>query len=130
MQLSHIATLPAEVGFVIQARLYGSAGMLDAKISNDGGLTGTCGADHPVETYEIPTRFMHNANQGLPSFPRLLDMFANSPVGGRLFIESIRDNQHPVPSFYEGWKAQQILDAAIESNRTGRWVEVNPPAGR
>ena len=45
-------------------------------------------------------------------------------VGDRLFIDSILDDRPITPSFHEGLKAQEVIDAAMESDRTGRWVSV------
>jgi len=51
-------------------------------------------------------------------------VFASQSVGDRAFIDAIVDDLPLSPSFYDGWKAQQVIDAAIESHRKGCWVAV------
>jgi predicted dehydrogenase len=80
----------------------------------------------PNENYQeisVPESF----NKGLPSgpfIPVMLEMFATQSVGPRLFIDSILENKPISPGFYDGFKAQQIIDAAFMSHQTGCWVEI------
>lgn len=44
--------------------------------------------------------------------------------GIRYFVDCILDDRPVSPSFYDGWKTQQVIDAAIESDGLGRWIEL------
>jgi predicted dehydrogenase len=39
-------------------------------------------------------------------------------------LESIAQNKPATPNFYDGLRCQQVLDAAVESSRSGRWVAI------
>jgi predicted dehydrogenase len=41
------------------------------------------------------------------------------------FIDAIRNQRRCVPSFYEGALAQGVIDAALQSEREKRWVDVS-----
>ena len=40
------------------------------------------------------------------------------------FVSAIVEGRDAVPGFDHGARAQQIADAVLESNDTGRWVDV------
>ena len=50
-------------------------------------------------------------------------------AGSRLFIEAIIDDKPISPNFYDGFKAQEVIDAAITSHNEGRWVSLASVAG-
>jgi predicted dehydrogenase len=52
----------------------------------------------------------------------MLAPFHDQSIGPRLFIDAIVENRAVSPSFYEGLKAQEVIDAAFESHRRGCWV--------
>ncbi|HJZ46918.1 MAG TPA: Gfo/Idh/MocA family oxidoreductase [Roseiflexaceae bacterium] len=52
----------------------------------------------------------------------MLAPFHNQSIGPRLFIDAIVENRTVSPSFHEGLKAQEVIDAAFESHRRGCWV--------
>jgi predicted dehydrogenase len=37
---------------------------------------------------------------------------------------TLEADQPLTPSFYHGWKAQQVLQAALDSHEQGRWVSI------
>ena len=45
-------------------------------------------------------------------------------MGSRSFVDAIVSGQSVAPSFYEGWQAQRVIDAALVSHKQGGWVEV------
>jgi predicted dehydrogenase len=57
-------------------------------------------------------------------FSSLLSLFVRQPIGDRLFIDGILEGRPPSPSFHDGLKAQEVIDAAIESHRSGTWVSL------
>jgi predicted dehydrogenase len=55
------------------------------------------------------------------------EVFLKEPAGPRAFIDAILADRPATPSFYDGWRAQAVIDAALESDRTGCWVDVATP---
>lgn len=55
-----------------------------------------------------------------------VDYFKTHPVGPRLFVDAILDDKPIYPGLYEGYKVQQVIDAAMESHRTGCRVNITP----
>ena len=43
------------------------------------------------------------------------------------FISAIQDDRDAIPSFWDGWSAQVIADAALTSREEGRWVDIEQP---
>jgi predicted dehydrogenase len=52
----------------------------------------------------------------------MLAPFHDQPIGPRLFVDAIVEDRAVSPSFYEGLKAQEVIDAAFEAYRRGCWV--------
>ncbi|HEY0455574.1 MAG TPA: Gfo/Idh/MocA family oxidoreductase [Verrucomicrobiae bacterium] len=42
------------------------------------------------------------------------------------FIDAIRNQRPCVPSFYDGARAQAVMDAAVKSAEQGKWLELEP----
>jgi predicted dehydrogenase len=40
------------------------------------------------------------------------------------FVSAIREGRDPVPSFYEGMRAQAVADSILVAARERRWVDV------
>lgn len=90
--------------------LFGSAPRLSLKSFRAGGET--------VEL-AVPAEFYGAANPADP-----LSVYSAAPVGVRGFVSDIRAGRKPSPDFEDGWRAQQLVDAALASNAERRWVEV------
>lgn len=119
-------------GLEQQARLYGLEGTLevDFRFGNFGGAPPTMtvrgarvGAD-TFETLPIPARIWGEVSPDDPNA-----VFNRMPAGDRYFIDCIVHDRPVTPNFWEGVAAQAVIDAAKESQRTGRWVEVAPARG-
>ena len=52
------------------------------------------------------------------------EVFTKQAAGARQFVEAILEGRAVSPSFYDGYKAQQVIDAALESHRTGQAVSI------
>jgi hypothetical protein len=61
--------------------------------------------------------------------PQAGQWFTSQPISDHLCIDSILADRPVVPSFYEGWKAQQVIQAALEADRQRRWVGVGCSQG-
>ena len=53
-----------------------------------------------------------------------MGVFTKQPAGDRYFIDAILADQPATPSFEDGAQVQAIIDAALESQRSGCWVTV------
>ncbi len=42
----------------------------------------------------------------------------------RLIVQAVREKKQIAPSFFDGWRSQQVIDAARRSQRDGTWVEI------
>lgn len=72
-----------------------------------------------IETLPVPEDLWKEAD------PSNLDsVFLTQSVGDRLFIDAILEQRPVTPSFYDGWKAQQVIEAAVASQRSGCTVAV------
>jgi predicted dehydrogenase len=111
LQLSSVAHLGTEIQ-TLQLRVCGSDGTLEATFhSPEGGeVLGAQGTGKPMQELPIPVEFVQ---------PLL-----SAPVGERLFIDAIRGDARAEPTFYDGWKAQQVIDALVEGSRTGKWENI------
>ena len=87
-------------------------------------LRGLRGSATEFEDLPVPSEFLAGAPADSSIFDQLDMVYANLSVGPRLFIDSILAGQPIAPSFYDGVKAQEVIEAAFESNRTGRRVEL------
>ena len=100
--------------------LYGEGGTLDAGYTFPG--TTLQGARHDQEQFEplaVPDSFWGPVDRSDP-----WNVFDKQSVGDRLFIDAILEDRPVSPNFYDGWKVQQVIDAAIESHDRGTWVAV------
>lgn len=52
------------------------------------------------------------------------DYIKAQPIGDRLFIDAVLAGEKVTPSLYDGWKAQQVVDAALKAHESGCWVSV------
>jgi predicted dehydrogenase len=115
----------ADRGGLQQIKLYGKTGSLETDLVYRGSETRALiryasSQDEHFQTLEVPESYWGDAD---PSDP--LSIFTKNPVGTRQFIEAILED-HPVePNFYDGFKAQQVVDAALMSHEEGRTVSID-----
>ncbi|MBX3064139.1 MAG: Gfo/Idh/MocA family oxidoreductase [Anaerolineae bacterium] len=119
LQVSAVDHLP-NMGHEQYVHLYGEAGTLELNATfGSSEVRGARRDQEQLEVLSIPDEFFTNANRD-----DLFSILHTQPIGNRLFIEAILEDKPLAPSFYDGWKAQQVIDAGIRSHETGRWVEV------
>jgi predicted dehydrogenase len=115
----------AERGQDFQVRLYGDSGSLELDFTFAGSqLRGVQKGEERWRDLPVPSQFL-----GLGENPPLwvFDFFApftNQSVGDRLFIDGITTGKPVAPTFFDGWKTQQIIDATFASHEQGHWVTV------
>ncbi len=84
-------------------------------------LLGKPGGD--LQEVAVPDEFLKP--EGSPRDPQA----APPAVGFRQdlvweFVSAIREGRDAEPSFHDGWQAQRVADAAIQSDLSGSWVEI------
>jgi predicted dehydrogenase len=119
-------TRVGERGQDFQVRLYGDAGSLELDFCFAGSrLRGVQQGDEGWRDLVVPPEFRgEGANPPLWVFD-FFAPFTNQPVGDRLFIDAITGRGTAEPTFYDGWKTQQVVDAAVASHREGRWITIS-----
>jgi predicted dehydrogenase len=108
--------------------LYGSGGSLVFSLQDPWGLMAALGEDasdpaRPLRHYDVPEQFLK-----MPGSAR--DIRAHDRRWGYRydqafhFVESVKLCESRAPSFADGVRCQAVLDAALESAGSRRWVEI------
>lgn len=118
MEMSAV-TRPTKGQTQLQVGLYGESGSLDADIQYENEVRGARFGDGEARPLTVPDRCWGNADHSDP-----FDVLFKNSTGARQFVDAIVEDRPVSPNFYDGWKAQQVIDAAMESDRTGCWVTV------
>jgi predicted dehydrogenase len=107
----------------ITLSLFGEKGSLhtDYFLSNLNCVVyGALRGEDKLQPLDIPPDFIRGFKEG--------DMFAHfmtQSIGPRLFIDSILDGKEAEPNFYDGYLVQKVIDAALESERSGQRVTIS-----
>src|SRR5207245_1856001 len=105
--------------------LYGDAGSLIMEYGSGGTrIRGIQDGQSDFRDLPVPPDFWQGVAPARPD-----EVFRKHSAGCRAFIDAILADKPASPTFYDGWRAQQVIDAALESDRTGRRVTV-PDAGK
>lgn len=123
IQASAVAHV-ADRGAQQQIRLYGEAGTLEITFypfgpDAGGTIRAARSSEESFQTLAVPDSYWGDASRS-----DLLGVFTRQSVGSRLFVDAILENRPVTPSFYDGYKAQQVIEAALESHRSGRAVTI------
>jgi predicted dehydrogenase len=65
---------------------------------------------------EVPNEFYHGVHPANPP-----GIYNSEGAGIRRFVSDIRDGRPAQPDFEDGWRAQQLVDAALRSSRERAW---------
>jgi predicted dehydrogenase len=123
-QVSAVAHV-ADRGFQQQIKLYGEAGSLEIEVIYYGSESGTVirtarSQDEKFQILEVPDSYWGDAD---PS--NTMSVFTKNSAGTRLFIDAILEDLPVNPSFYDGYKAQQVVDAALASHEQGCAISID-----
>jgi predicted dehydrogenase len=123
IQASGVAHVPG--GSQQQIRLYGEAGSIEADIILWGSKAGTViraarSQNEQFQNLEVPASYWGDADPSDNS-----SIFSKNSVGTRLFIDAILEDRPVEPNFYDGYKAQQVIDAALASHEQGCAVSID-----
>lgn len=120
----HVSAVASEADREMEQRivLHGELGTLEADYTSLGTeVRGTREGDAEFQVLPIPDEIWGDVDRRDP-----LGVFRRQSVGDRGFIDAIVQGRSASPSFREGVRVQRVIDAAIESARSGRWVSVEP----
>jgi predicted dehydrogenase len=81
------------------------------------------GCRHDAEDFrvlEIPSDYLQGVEAG-----EVYGLFTKQLVGPRLFVDAILHDYMPTPGFEQGFKVQQVLEAAMVSDQTGQRVQID-----
>ena len=108
-----------------QIKLYGEAGSLETDLIHGGSETRALiraarSQDEQFQTLEVPESYWGDANSS-----DNISIWSKNSVGTRAFIDAIQKNRNVEPNFYDGYKAQQVIDAALASHESGCAVNID-----
>lgn len=104
--------------------LYGESGTLETRFYLGKPryfVRGASTQDEAFSELAIPQSFL----DGVSESNILFGAFFKQSVGCRLFIDCVLDGQTAEPNLYDGYKTQQVIDAAIQSHYTGRRITIS-----
>jgi predicted dehydrogenase len=101
--------------------LHGEAGTLEVRSTlASAEIRGALEGEESLHVLSIPDDFLAGVDEANPY--HAISQF----YGDYLFIDCILEDRPASPSFFDGLKAQEVIDAANESNQAGRWVSLPP----
>ena len=123
--LSAVADL-GDLGQEHRIVLYGDNGTLEAYAdASTQTVRGLRKGGSEFRTLPVPESILLGIDQKASLWrEQFARLFTEQSVGTRLFIDGIVDDRPVSPSFYDGMKAQAVIEAAFESDRSGCWAEV------
>jgi predicted dehydrogenase len=125
LQVSAVAHL-ADRGGEQRIMLHGEAGTLEMDVPHSGASDAVLrGARHDEQHFHaiaISDNPEENVTYTKPPYSYFTDLYTQRSVGARQFIDAILEDRPVSPSFFDGLKVQEVIDAAIESHANGCWV--------
>jgi len=105
--------------------LHGEEGTLEVAFTFTGAEIR--GARHDEEHFRIlpvPDELWGEVDRTNPFLDQLFEPFVKQSIGTRLFIDAIAEDRPVTPNFYDGFRVQAVIDAAIESHQSGQWISL------
>ncbi|NYT16253.1 MAG: Gfo/Idh/MocA family oxidoreductase [Methanomassiliicoccales archaeon] len=116
MQLSSLACLGAS-GWDQCIDIHGESGTLKARATKTSAeILGIRDKETEFRLLHVPDSLLEGVDVKNPFDIR--SQFA----GVYLFVENVLEDMTITPSFHDGLKAQEVIDAAKKSDKTGQWV--------
>jgi predicted dehydrogenase len=111
-------------GQVQHVAVHGAAGALEADITDLAASAWPLRGGHQDEgalaALDLPDALFAGVDRSQSLLGQCGTMLRSQPIGDRLFIDGILHDRPIEPSFYDGWKAQEVIEAALASSRTGQ----------
>ena len=116
----------AERGQLNSVVLHGSDGTLELQHTFRGSsLQGARAEEQQIGPLAIPPELWEGVDPAAPT-----DVTTRHSVGDRAFIDAIAHDRPITPSFYDGWKVQQVIEAAFTAHDQGCAVTIPGDAER
>lgn len=111
-------------GARVRVGAYGDKGAVEGEhifFGSEGGATvrGITAGDEKYRTLAIPDDLAAGVD-----LTDLMSPYRTQPVGPRLFVDAVLNGTPPIPDFNAGFKAQEVIDAALRSAAERRWIDV------
>jgi predicted dehydrogenase len=127
MNLSAVAHT-GDRGLEARVVLHGESGTLEWKENNHGyQVYGAKGDETTLSALPIPEDILGGIDPQSPVMQQFLRMSTEQSAGCRLFVEAIAADRKITPSFYEGFKAQEVIEAALASDQKRQFVSLSVP---
>jgi predicted dehydrogenase len=125
MQLSYTSHLAEGNLGEHRIDLYGSGGTIRAYANLDfSSLLGARENEDHFHPIPVEARFSGGLDPALSFADRFFPLLSTESIGVRQFVDAILGKSKVTATFEDGWKACQVVDAALESHRSGTWVAV------
>lgn len=117
--IAHIASRNMSIAI----QLYGSKGTIESHFNLFGPDTGVVSylmsdADPDPVRIELPAHYLHG--EATMDITTHYTKYAGVPS----FVDAVRNNTPSSPSFYDGRKVQEVIDAALTSHKTGARISI------
>jgi predicted dehydrogenase len=117
IQVSAVAHM-ADRGAEQQLVLHGEEGTLEVNVALGGPqagevIRGACHDGDRFETLPVPDELWSDVARGDFFSALIPGLFLKQSIGDRLFIDAILEDRPAIPSFYDGLKVQEVIDAAV-----------------
>jgi predicted dehydrogenase len=110
----------AERGQVNSVSLHGSAGTLELQHTFRGAtLHGARAEEQQFTPLDIPAELWEDVDPATPA-----EVNVRHAVGDRAFVDAILYDRPVIPGFYDGWKVQQVIEAAFAAYEQGCAVAI------
>ncbi len=98
-----------------QLQFHGRDGTLEVEFRafSDIEVRGIRQGERSLQRLDVPAALWGDAERN-----RVWSIFEKQTAGARQFIDAIIADEPLTPNFYDGLKVQQVIDAALESDRT------------
>ncbi len=105
----------------LEVVLHGEGGTLEARHVFSGADAGTTLRGRRQDESYLSDLVVPAALLPAPHMDHLLAPYLGQSVGPRLFVDSIIENRLASPNFYDGYRVQQVINAALDSHRSRSW---------
>jgi predicted dehydrogenase len=101
-----------------QVRLYGADGTLEIDVPPFGPaaavIRGARSQEEQMQTLAVPPAYWGTADPANP-----FSIFTHNSAGARQFIDAILHDSAVAANFHDGYRVQEVIDAALESHASG-----------
>jgi predicted dehydrogenase len=118
LQVGSLALLGTR-GWDQRITIHGDSGSLEAKSTRTSAeIQGIREGEEEFRLLSVPARLLEGVDR-----ENLYDIRSQF-TGVYTFVDSVLEHKPIIPNFYDGFKAQEVIDAAKESNKSGKWIRL------